>query len=89
MAHKDKVNAIAWHPENRKTLLSVGDDCRGLLWDTLTDADPSEASISNGGSADPTSEYQGPGPICNVAWSRVKSQQAAIGFSDLIQAVKV
>ena len=89
MAHNDKVNSVAWHPDQSKVLISVGDDKRALLWDTVSGTEESECSQSSGGRRDPTSQYEAPEAICNLAWSREKSSWAAISFNDSIQAVKV
>lgn len=84
MAHSDKVNGIAWHPNSSNVLISVGDDKRALLWDTVTGSEGSECSQNSGSRRDPTSQYEAPEAICNLAWSREKSSWAAIGFNDSI-----
>lgn len=80
-SHKSCVNAIAWAPQSRHHLCSVGDDAQALIWDL--------SEMKTGEIDDPILEYKAEGEITNLSWSNFESDWLALCVGKNLQVLRL
>lgn len=81
--HRASVNAIAWAPQSRRHICSVGDDSQAFIWELPLPPGAGPNGI------DPMSMYSAGSEINQLQWSPAQPDWIAIAFSNKMQLLKV
>lgn len=78
--HTKSMNAVCWAPHSSGHLCTVGDDSQALIWDI------SELSRAK---HEPILAYQANAAINQLQWSALQPDWIAIGFSNILQMLRI
>nr|QBG79838.1 anthocyanin-specific WD40 transcription factor [Citrus maxima] len=81
--HRACVNAIAWAPQSRRHICSVGDDSQAFIWELPL------PPVAGPNGIDPMSMYSAGSEINQLPWSPAQPDWLAIAFSNKMQLLKV
>ena len=84
--HTGRVNSIAWNPHSSGHLLSVGEDCKAVIWHVALATTSAGASISGSPS---TLSYVARHPINGAAWATDDDHLIAISCGPFVQLLHV
>lgn len=84
--HRGDVNGVAWAPQSRGHLCSVGDDGRALIWDVAAAATAAPAPAEG---VDPVLVYTAEAEINQVKWSAAQPEWVAVAFGNKAQLLRV
>ncbi|GBB84504.1 hypothetical protein RclHR1_11070002 [Rhizophagus clarus] len=85
--HSSTVNCVNWAPNHRGYLCSGGDDSQVLVWD-INNMSMSHNNV-NRYNQDPILAYKAANEICQLSWSCKCPDWVAIGFGNIVQALRV